>query len=324
MNLKELSRITNFSVSTISKAFSNADDISDDAKKVIFEAAKKYGCFGKYYRGKYHKKIIVIICPEVDSDMYASLIEILKEKIENDNGMVLISIDDFDTEKQLELIDYYASYLKVDGIIVIGLKVEPKKGYETPIVGLGSQNNISYLDSVNSVTIPAYRQAVEHLISLGHTKIAYAGERYTLQYAEVIREVLSEHGIELIAGMVSDERFEKAGLDIAKQIIKMEEMPTAVICAYDSVAIGFIKGLQEAGYSVPEDMSVIGRDNARVSEYMFNKLSTIAMKHEEVCDIIWRLMKKKIENPYYTLKQKIEVCGELIVRDTTAPPRTEQ
>ena len=59
--MKELARLANVSVSTVSKAFNEANDINQATKNRIFEIAKQYGCFGKFYRGKYHKKTIARI-----------------------------------------------------------------------------------------------------------------------------------------------------------------------------------------------------------------------------------------------------------------------
>ena len=58
MTMNELAKLANVSVSTVSKAFSDADDVSEDTKDLVFAIAKEQGCFGKFYKGKYHKKII--------------------------------------------------------------------------------------------------------------------------------------------------------------------------------------------------------------------------------------------------------------------------
>lgn len=56
MNLRELARLANVSVSTVSKAFNNAPDISEETRELVFAAAKKYGCYEKYHKEKYSKK----------------------------------------------------------------------------------------------------------------------------------------------------------------------------------------------------------------------------------------------------------------------------
>ena len=90
--MKELAKLCNVSVSTVSKAFSNTEDISSDTKKLIFETAKKEGCYGKFYKHKYPKRIIAIICPEIASNYYSIFIEELQRLIESDNGICIFVV----------------------------------------------------------------------------------------------------------------------------------------------------------------------------------------------------------------------------------------
>ena len=126
--MRELAQLANVSVSTVSKAFGNAEDVSPETREHIFNVAREAGCFGKYYRERFQKKIFAIICSELVGVYYISFVERLQRLIEANGGIALISADHFDSKKQAELIDYYASYLRVDGIFVFGLKVPMKKG----------------------------------------------------------------------------------------------------------------------------------------------------------------------------------------------------
>ena len=134
MTQRELAKLANVSFSTVSKAFNNSDDISDETKNYIFKIAKQYGCYGEFFKGKYHKKIIAIICPEIVSSYYAEFIKFFQTLIEKDGNIPIVSSDNFDKKTSDALIEYYASYMKVDGIITFELKSALKKGYTTPIV----------------------------------------------------------------------------------------------------------------------------------------------------------------------------------------------
>ena len=78
MTMKDLAKLANVSVSTVSKAFSEAEDINKETKNRIFEIAKQTGCYGKFHKGKYHKKIIGVIVPEIVSDYYKIFLNILR------------------------------------------------------------------------------------------------------------------------------------------------------------------------------------------------------------------------------------------------------
>lgn len=320
MNLRELARLTGVSVSTVSKAFNDADDVSEKTKEYIFETAKKYGCFGKYYKEKYYKKIIAIICPELRSYYYTSFIDRLKALIEKNDGIVLISTDDFNSRKQAELIEYYASFLHVDGIFVHGYKGSAKQGYETPIIALSSSKDPS-INTVYCDLEQPIQQAIFHLQDLNHRKIAFIGEDLTTGKEDHYHHAMKQYGLDIPEAYTfrSQYRFERAGEDGAEHLMKLANPPTAILCAYDYIAYGAISYLTRNGYHVPNDISIIGMDNNDSSRHMDPPLTSIDSGYDEICQIAWDLMCKKFDDKQYKMRQKIIVSGELILRETTGP-----
>ncbi len=313
MTMRELAKIVNVSVSTVSKAFCDAADVSNDTKQLIFDAAKKYGCYGKYYKGKYPKPIIAIICPEIISGLYTEYVANLQNVIESNGGIPVISSTHFDKSAKEELIDYYVSHLGVDGVFVIGGVEKFKKGYNTPIVSiLGSDN--SRTDSVTAdINTPIF-EAVEILKDLGHKQIAFIGEALTTGKSEVFSRALNDPTANNV--FESKYRFEMAGEDGAEQILNSDIDYTAIICAYDEIAFGAMKYLKRQGFSIPQDFSVIGIDNNNVSKYLETALTTIGTDVNELCMIAWDLMEKKMKNKYYTSHQNITLTGKIFLRET--------
>ena len=316
MTQRELAKLANVSFSTVSKAFNNSDDISDETKNHIFRIAKQYGCYGEFFKGKYHKKIIAIICPEIVSSYYAEFIKYFQMLIERDGDIPIISSDNFDKKTSDELIEYYASYMKVDGIITFGLKSALKKGYTTPIVSVLS--NISYsVDTVEVNFKSAVFDAVKLLDDYGHKKIAFLGEKLTTAKAELYKKAMKNIGNSNINVIESEYRFEAAGEDGVRQILTMGNSVTALICAYDNIAFGAIKELKKAGLRVPDDVSVIGMDNINTGKYAETSLTTIDSNPEQVCTAAWNLLNKKIKNPYLSGKKEI-INAKLIIRESIA------
>ncbi len=316
MTMKELAKLANVSVATVSKAFCDAEDVSEDTKNHIFSIAKEAGCFGKYYKGKYHKKIIAIICPELKSNYYTRFVEELQSLIEQAGCMPVISTDGFSAVKQGELIEYYASFLKVDGILVFGMRCALKKGYETPIVSLFSCEE-SRVDSVDIHFEPAMLEAVKTLTELGHRDIVFLGEKLTTGKAELYRDMMLKHGKARPVTVESEYRFEKAGEDGVSRLLS-EGIPfTAIICGYDNIAFGAIKQLKRAGFKVPEDVSVIGMDNISIGEYAETSLTSIDTAPREICMVAWNLLQAKLKNPYYLSRQNIAISAGLVVREST-------
>lgn len=317
MTMRELAELANVSISTVSKAFSNSDDVGEDTKNQIFELAKQYGCFGKFYKGKFSKKIIAIICSELISNYYISFVERLQNYIEDNGGIAIISVDHFKSGKQAELIDYYASYLKVDGIIVFNLKTPIKKGYEIPIVSLfGSAKGL--FDSIKLDFTDAMTEAVDLLYRFGHRKIAYIGENLTKSRGKMFENIGSNYSDVETFIYESNNRFEKAGQSGVKQMLNDNKGCTAIFCAYDNIAIGAIKQLKKLGFSVPEDFSVVGADNINTAEFMPSALTTIDSDPDEICAIAWDLLEKKQKNKFYSLNKEITIKCKLIIRESVA------
>ena len=312
MTMRELAKLANVAVSTVSKAFHDADDISEETRQMIFRVAREYGCYGKFYKGKFHKQVIAIICPEIGSGFYAAYVERLQRIIRAHNGIALISADEFSEAAQAELLDYYASYLRVDGIVAFSLKKPIKKGYDIPIVSLFSAPD-PRIDTVSINLEAPMEESVALLRSLGHEKIAFLGEQLTKAKAAMFRKIISDASAPVIQ---SEFRFEKAGEDAVEQLLARETDCTALICAYDNIALGAIRQLRRRGYRVPEDVSVVGIDNIASSEHVETALTTIDTNPDEVCMLAWDIIQKKQQSKYYRSNQAITITGKLIVRET--------
>ena len=311
MTMRELAKIANVSVSTVSKAFHDAEDVCPETRQRIFGLAKQYGCYGKFYKGKFHKQIVAIICPELGSSFYTAYVERLQALIEGNGGIALISSDHFNKAAQAELLEYYASYLQVDGIIALGLCTPVKKGYEIPVVSIfsGPEPNV---DTVAVDLKTPMQEAVTLLRSLGHEKLAFVGEKLTYEKESLFCQIAGKE--QLI--FQSEQRFEKAGEDGARWLLEHSPDATAIVCAYDRIALGAIRYLTQCGYRVPEDFSVVGIDNISTAAHSQTALTTIDTNPDEVCMIAWDIIQRKQQSKYYRSNQAITITGKLLLRET--------
>lgn len=320
MTMRELAKLAGVSISTVSKAFRDEEEISKETKNLIFDIAKKYGCYGKFYKGKYPKKIIAIICPEFAGGYYSDFVERLQRILEENNCITLISVDRFNDNTQAELVEYFASYLKVDGMFVFGMKDKLKKGFNVPIVSLFSSNDSSVDEITVDLKTPII-ETVEYLWELGHRKIAFFGEKLTISKAVNFEEAMKKMPDSESFIIESQYRFEKAGKDAAEQLLALSPDCTAIICAYDNIAFGAIKFLKSKGFRIPDDYSIAGINNIDFSEYTEVPLSSIDSQPDEVCQKAWMLMQNKLKNVYYRNYEPIVVHGQLVIKDTVSKPR---
>ena len=120
MTLKALAAACGVSVGTVSKAFADSPEISEETKRKIFAFAKEHGVYDKYIKRRYEKKIVGVLCPEADSQLYSRELRLLCQFLRKRGAVMTVMFTDFDEERQKEAYIIESSYLNVDGIIVIG------------------------------------------------------------------------------------------------------------------------------------------------------------------------------------------------------------
>lgn len=319
MTMRELARLANVSASAVSKAFHQAEDISEETRQHIFAVAKEYGCYGQFFKGKYPKPVIAIICPEFKSNFYSIYIETLQKIIEEHHAIPLVLSDNFNEETQAELLEYFSAYLQVDGILVFGLKNTLKKGFDTPLVSLfGSVDQ--RVDAVAMDIVPAIEEAVATLRSMGHHHIAIAAEEKTHSR---VRRLCGALGISDQSKdvFISKQRFEQAGEECAKQILASPTPYTAVLCSYDNIALGVMKHLSQQGYGIPADFSIVGINNIPFSQYTKPSLSTINEHIEEACTAAWELLEQKMKNIHYHPQAPIRLQATFLQRESIGKAR---
>ena len=314
MNMQQLADVLNVSVSTISKAFSGSPEISEKTQKLIFSAAKKMGCYDKYCNRNFAKKVIAVICPEFQSRYYSQHLTYLKKEIEKYNGIMVVGSYDFDGISQKELLSYFTESAKVDGVIIIGSN-NSKAKYNTPIVVIGHDEN---LDSIWLSMKTAIKDAIECLVKNAHTDIAYIGEELTKNSFNNFAEAMIENNLKINDSYVikSKERFEQAGYDGMNTLLALEKPPTAVLAAYDSIAIGAMKSIYEHGLKVPDDISIIGMDDSREAAYLSVPLASITSYTEDLCQITVDLLFERIEKGDINKIKRINVSTSFLNRNS--------
>ena len=309
MNLSKLAKICGVSVSTVSKVFSESGEISGETKQRVIAAAKEHGCFEKYFKPKYKKKLIAVVCPEVLGIHYSEMLTYMEEIISAAGDTMIVSVGNFSKEKQDELLEYYVNFAHADGIIVI----EPTKKIhiktETPIVQIGMNNESSQVHCVDVNIRPAMKKAFMKLISLGHKKIGFIGEKNTdVEYSYFEQGF---KGTPLLPDekyvSVNDKRFYDCGYYGMDELIKSGNVPTAVFAAYSHIAVGILKRLNEENLSVPDDISIICMDDIVSQPYSDVELARIKMHLDVLSSEAVNLLYRMIENKYEMTKQVITV-----------------
>ena len=318
MNLEKLANVAGVSLSTVSKAFSGSKEISEKTRKRIFDIAKETGCFEKYYNFKSNKKVIAVICPEVESAYYCSMVARLESELNKNGVMMILAITGFSAKKENEIIEYFSSSKTVDGIIVISSSAKLKFDKDVPIVAVHTKRDLSEVDCLNPAFADAFCDAIKYFIDNGHTKIAFFGETHTKNHQNLFVKTIQKFDLKVNPDWIFEEkqRFESAGYSAMQKVYAMENKPTAIFCAYDNIALGAIQSIRTHGQNVPDHFSIIGINDIPFAAHYNISLTTIKANSSTLCDMAVDLILKKLKNKFFTLRQRISLRSELIIRNS--------
>ncbi|QUH02316.1 LacI family DNA-binding transcriptional regulator [Saccharopolyspora erythraea] len=178
------------------------------------------------------------------------------------------------------------------------------------------------LDVVRSDDAKGIRQAVDHLVELGHRAIAHvdAGNRPgAAERRRGYRAGMKRHGLAGHADIIPGDYTREAGAAAAQQLLERTGRPTAVITANDDCALGLIDSLVRAGVDVPGDLSVVGYDDSSVARLPFLNLTTVRQDAARLAELAVDAVLDRLEAGR-TEARKVTLAPRLVVRGTTAPP----
>lgn len=189
----------------------------------------------------------------------------------------------------------------------------------------GIQASLVDVDNVDGA-----KKGVQHLIDLGHTRIAhFAGPRYSLHSEERLAGVRAAYSeSELV---FSDSLVVQAGdslMDGYQAALAFfrgrpaAQRPTGATCYNDLVALGVCRALSELGIRVPEDVSVVGYDDVPLAEFVTPSLTTVRVPKREVGRIAGELLHEEIEKGSSAMPRKVYLRADLVVRSSTSRCQT--
>jgi DNA-binding LacI/PurR family transcriptional regulator len=224
---------------------------------------------------------------------------------------------------------------RVDAVMVLSLtptaeEVAALARLDRPVAVVGAT-----VDGWSSVRIDddaTAQIAMEHLLSLGHRRIAYIGGSLEdqLDFAAPLDRLRGYRAAMRQAGLPRERSWEavgdftvRGGVAAMRLLLETRQRPTAVFAASDEMAIGAVHALREAGLRVPEDVSVIGIDDHEMAEFF--ELTTVAQPvHEQGQLAAGLLLDALAADPARLARpQELIVPTRLLVRKTTAPPCAE-
>jgi DNA-binding LacI/PurR family transcriptional regulator len=325
----DVARLAGVSTATVSRALNGTAQIAPATRTAIDQAIDQLGYRPNTIARSLVTKstqTIAFLLPDITNPFYASLVSgIQQHTLLRDHTMLLCTTEG-DPEREEQYLDLLRAK-QVDGALVDGLVLPPDRiarfvedGF--PIVCLDRDVDSPSVPLVQVDNRLGARLATEHLLALGHTRIAHVAGADELRISEQrlagYRDALARAGVAADPDLVVTGSFtEGGGYHATRTLLESGTEPTAVFAANDLSAIGVINAIVESGWRVPDDVSVVGFDDLRLSAFTSPPLTTIHQPAVEIaqraCEILVDLIRGR---PVHRLQYLLE--PRLVVRSSTA------
>lgn len=318
------------SKSLVSLAIRGSDRVSDESRAMILQAAEELG-----YRPNAAARSLAdrrshtvgVLLHDLHNPIFAQVLDGVQEVVREHGYRTMLVTGHGDPEREAAEITSLLEF-QVEGLILISHRLDPRLARrvarECPVVVvMRSDITGTGITTVSTDDHSGARAATEHLIALGHTRIAHiSGSESAIAHDREAgyREAMTQAGLADAIVVVPGDFTEASGRDAARRLVEGHPEVTAVFVANDLSALGALSTLQQAGRRVPGDVSVIGFDGMSLAALGSLNLTTMAQPLEEMGREAAEHLFRRITDPAARAVRVRRISG-LHPRGTTAPAR---
>lgn len=341
VTIKDVAKEAKVSIATVSLVLNNSESnlpISEATKERVKTVAEALGYRPNIYAKslRTQKSYIVGILTFDIVDPFCAYVLRGAEELFNKNGYYPMISDLQNDEQKLHQYVHLFKDRKVDGLLLLAnsLHVDDQLIYdlqkeEIPLIVIGREVSGIVVPTVVTDNVGGSFQATEHLISLGHRRIAFilgpSGYVDSRQRWEGSLMALKKHGIEVdpdltVEGKISSWGPEAGYLSMKKLLLQHKPF-TAVVAFDDITAFGAIRAIGEANLKIPEDISVVGFDDIPAAAFYNPALTTIQYSMMDMGRVGAKMLVRHLSGKSLDkMNNRIVAESTLVVRNSTSVP----
>ena len=327
VTIRDVAREAGVSVATVSRVLNDSGPVSELTRHRIREIATRL----RYVPDSAARSLITrrsttvgVLLPDLHGEFFSEVIRGIDQTAQR-NGYHLLVSGSHNDKGEIEAA-LRAMRGRVDGLIVMSPDIDSA----ALVANLPAGSPVVLLncfvdgDAFDSLTIDNFGGAdamVRHLIAGGHRRIAFIkGAERNYDAAERLRgyrAALADAGIEPEPALeLAGDFTESGGHDAARRVAAMRDRPTAVFAANDSMAIGALAALRDAGVRVPDEMAVAGFDDIPIARYMSPPLTSVRVQISEMGERAVHMLLRAIEEKNQHEKQQETLPTTLVIRES--------
>ncbi|MGL5641879.1 MAG: LacI family DNA-binding transcriptional regulator [Paraclostridium sp.] len=328
VTIKDVAKKAGVSISTVSRVINDSKPVTDEVKQKVLDVIKETGYVpNPLARSLVTKKsqLIGVIIPEVSDSFVSELVNGIEEVAKMYDYDILLANTYSDKDQELKSINLLRAK-QVEGIVMMSWRVDEEHldyiqncGIPAVYVSKTARNYDVYSVSISNTD--ATYDMTKYLIDKGHKKIAFVMTSEDDTVLETERYVgfekaMKDGNLEIDKALVKN-----AGTTYDYGYAKMKEMldegnvPEAVFVTGDEAAIGALNAICDAGYKVPEDISVAGFNDAKIAAMYRPKLTTVHQPLYDMGAVAIRMVIKMIDKEVLENK-KVELPYRIVERES--------
>lgn len=323
---KDIAEKLGVSVATVSRALGGYSDIAQDTQERVKKTAREMGYHPNIAARRLQKQqtdtigyIIPTHGPRFSDPFFTELLTgIGNEAAEQDYDLLVSTRAPGNGE--MEIYQRMVREQRVDGLLIVRTRRNDQRIHylleeKFPFVAFGRSDTsveYPYLDVDSQLGI---YQITQHLVGLGHSKLAYISAPETLQFAQHrlagYKQALIENNIPYNNKLIFyGELTESSGYTLGREILTKHENVTAIIASNDLMALGTMNAVRELGYEIGEDIAITGFDDVPLASHAHPPLTTVGQPiydiGRQVCRmLIQTINNEPLENDRVLLKPKL-------------------
>ena len=291
MKIRDIAKLAGVSTATVSHVINSTRFVSDEVKQKVQQVIKSNG-----YTPNAHARNLAmqrnhtfgLILSDLSNPFFPELVKSIQECANQKGYEITLANTNYDAERTLASVQRMLEQ-RVSGVAVMTSEMdaalaERLAAHEIGVVFLDVGKVGPYVSNIAVNYEKGIRAGVEHLLELGHRRIAYisgpqrlkSAQRRLLAFTKTIRKHESEPFI------FEGDFKATGGQQAVAAMLLQKQRPTAIVAANDLMAMGAMRELRKAGLRVPEDISVVGFDDILFAELADPPLTTVALPREEI------------------------------------------
>lgn len=333
ITIYDIAKEAGVSPSTVSRVLTSNANVRKEKRERVLALIEKYN-FKPNALAKglsdTRSNLIGIIAADVRNPFYAAVYVACENAARAHGYRMLLANSLGEKDREIDQLHMLVQQ-RVDAIIQLGGRADDlytDKSYAEEVKKVAP--SIPFIVTGKMDDVDCYRVKIdaneacslltEHLIQLGHERIAYVGGRNdvlsTYEKLNTYRDILKKHNIPyreeyIVSGGYNNE----TGYQGVKKLLGLKEIPTAIIAINDMAAAGIVRGLTEMGFKIPGDISVVSYDNTYIADLMMPKLTSIDYDYETFGTALVETAIKVLDGE--TVDSLIPVTPNLVVRESS-------